>query len=150
MTHCEQVLQLLSDREPHSHHELYALHVIAHSRVADLRAQGHTVRCWREGDTSYYQLESELTERDSLSERKLKADAVTSSHAHSSAVLVNSSKEAGSLPAARSVSSLEDSGAGPPPGSWADGKEDLPGDADLLPGVPAPEVIGQLALGVAA
>lgn len=56
MTHCEKVLALLSDGEAHSHRELYSLHVIAHSRVAELRKQGHVIECWRDGDLSMYRL----------------------------------------------------------------------------------------------
>lgn len=56
MTHKEKVLTLLADGEPHSHHELYALHVIAHSRVADLRRDGHHIDQWRDGDTYMYRL----------------------------------------------------------------------------------------------
>ena len=43
MTHCERVLELLSDGREHSHHELYALNVVAHSRVAELRKRGYTI-----------------------------------------------------------------------------------------------------------
>lgn len=56
MTHNEKVLQLLRDGKPHSHHELYALHVIAHSRVADLRKRGYVIEQWREGDNYFYRL----------------------------------------------------------------------------------------------
>ncbi len=56
MTHNQKVLALLSDGKVHTHHELYALHVIGHSRVADLRKQGYAIECWREGDLSLYQL----------------------------------------------------------------------------------------------
>lgn len=56
MTHNERVLQLLSDGKPHSHHELYALHVIAHSRVSELRKRGHRIDQWRDGDQYLYQL----------------------------------------------------------------------------------------------
>ena len=56
MTHKQRVLDLLSDGQPHSHHEGYALNVILHSRVADLRRDGHTIECWRDGDLSMYQL----------------------------------------------------------------------------------------------
>ncbi len=56
MTHNERVLALLSDGQPHTHHELYQLHVIAHSRVADLRKQGHNIVQWREGDNYVYRL----------------------------------------------------------------------------------------------
>lgn len=65
MTHCERVLDVLADGEPHSHHELYALNVIAHSRVADLRRKGHTITHRRDGDTSYYQLVGSLGEQSS-------------------------------------------------------------------------------------
>lgn len=56
MTHCERVLELLSDGQPHSHHELYGLNVIAHSRIADLRKRGHVIEMWREDDLYFYKL----------------------------------------------------------------------------------------------
>ena len=56
MTHNERVLDLLSDGEPHSHHELYDLRVVAHSRVAALRSQGHTIECWRADGLHWYRL----------------------------------------------------------------------------------------------
>lgn len=56
MTHNEKVLALLSDGKPHTHHELYGLYVIAHSRIADLRKRGHVIESWREGDDYLYQL----------------------------------------------------------------------------------------------
>jgi hypothetical protein len=56
LTHNERVLELLSDGEPHSHHEGYRLNVMLHSRVADLRKQGHEIACWREGDSYFYRL----------------------------------------------------------------------------------------------
>ena len=56
MTHNQRVLELLSDGEPHSHHELYDLRVVAHSRVAALRSQGHTIECWRENGLHWYRL----------------------------------------------------------------------------------------------
>lgn len=56
MTHNERVLELLSDRQPHSHLELYDLHVIAHSRIADLRRHGNTIECWRDDDLYWYRL----------------------------------------------------------------------------------------------
>lgn len=43
MTHKQKVLRLLSDGEPHTHHELYALGVMGHSRVSDLRKDGHRI-----------------------------------------------------------------------------------------------------------
>lgn len=58
MTHNEKVLALLADGKPHVHHELYALNVIAHSRVAELRKRGHEIAQWRHGDDYIYQLVS--------------------------------------------------------------------------------------------
>lgn len=63
MTHCERVLELLSDGREHSHHELYALNVVAHSRVAELRKRGHKIEQRRvagdDGKPDYiYQLRS--------------------------------------------------------------------------------------------
>lgn len=55
-THNQRVLYLLSDGKPHSHLEIYDLHVVAHSRISNLRAQGHSIRCWREGDLYWYEL----------------------------------------------------------------------------------------------
>jgi hypothetical protein len=40
---CERILDLLSDGRFHSHHELYALGCIAHSRLAELRERGHAI-----------------------------------------------------------------------------------------------------------
>jgi hypothetical protein len=56
VTHNELVLQLLSDGEPHTHLELYDLRVIAHSRVAALRKQGHVIECWRDAGLHWYRL----------------------------------------------------------------------------------------------
>lgn len=56
MTHNEKVLRLLSDGKPHAHHELYALNVIGHSRVSELRRRGHVIDQWRDGDLYMYQL----------------------------------------------------------------------------------------------
>lgn len=55
-THKQRVLALLSDGRPHTHHELYGLYTIAHSRVADLRRDGYRIECWREGGEYLYQL----------------------------------------------------------------------------------------------
>jgi hypothetical protein len=66
VTHKQRVLDLLADGEPHSHHELYQLGCVAHSRVSDLRRDGHEINCWRDGDLSYYQLVS-LAQPDSHS-----------------------------------------------------------------------------------
>lgn len=59
MTHNQRVLNLLSDGEPHSHHELYDLRVIAHSRVAALRTQGHTIECWQADGLHWYRMLSD-------------------------------------------------------------------------------------------
>lgn len=56
MTHNERVLHLLSDHRWHTHHEVYALHVIGHSRIADLRKRGHRIEHRRNGDVSEYRL----------------------------------------------------------------------------------------------
>jgi len=56
MTHKQRVLQLLSDNEPHSHLEGYQLGVMLHSRVADLRRDGYTIKCWADGGLYLYQL----------------------------------------------------------------------------------------------
>lgn len=56
MTHKQRVLELLSDGEPHGHMEGYRLGVMLHSRVADLRRDGHEIACWRDGDDYLYQL----------------------------------------------------------------------------------------------
>lgn len=64
-THCERVLELLGDGNAHNHHELYALGVIAHSRIADLRRRGYVIEQWRDTDARtseslyWYQLVSE-------------------------------------------------------------------------------------------
>lgn len=55
-THCQRVYDLLSDGQWHTHHEGYALGVILHSRVADLRKKGHTIEHRRNGDVSEYRL----------------------------------------------------------------------------------------------
>lgn len=64
MTHNERVLALLRDGREHDHHELYALNVIAHSRIAELRRRGYVIQQRREtgpdGDARYiYRLVSE-------------------------------------------------------------------------------------------
>ena len=64
MTHKEAVLKLLSDRKPHSHHELYGLGCVAHSRISDLRRDGWTIRQWREDGLYLYQLQGRLEEAD--------------------------------------------------------------------------------------
>ena len=66
MTQKQAVLNLLSDRKPHTHHELYALGCVAHSRVSDLRADGHVINQWRLGDKYLYQLVGSLDEPDAV------------------------------------------------------------------------------------
>lgn len=67
MTHKARVLALLSDGKAHNHHELYALHVIGHSRIADLRRDGHRIEQWREGDLYFYRLSLEQATADPAS-----------------------------------------------------------------------------------
>lgn len=50
------MLKLLSDGEWHSSHQVYALRVVAHSRVAELRKRGHVITCARVGDDYFYRL----------------------------------------------------------------------------------------------
>lgn len=57
MTDKEKVLRLLSDGKPHTHLQGYALNVMLHSRVSDLRRDGYRIRCWREGRLSVYQMD---------------------------------------------------------------------------------------------
>lgn len=60
MTHCDRLLAVLADGKPHDHHELYALNMIVHSRVADLRRKGFEIACWSVNENgerlSIYQL----------------------------------------------------------------------------------------------
>jgi len=73
MTHNERVLRLLSDGRPHTHHELYDLHVVAHSRISDLRKRGHVIESWRDGDNYVYQLsptQLSLTGQGELAQRR--------------------------------------------------------------------------------
>lgn len=58
MTHKQAVLKLLSDHKPHSHHELYGLGCVAHSRISDLRRDGHVIEAWREDGLYLYQLKA--------------------------------------------------------------------------------------------
>lgn len=56
-THCDRILEILSDGKPHGHHEFYGFCVL-HSRIAELRKRGHVIECWREGESYLYQLTS--------------------------------------------------------------------------------------------
>lgn len=53
----QRVLELLSDGRVHSHHEIYGLRVVGHSRIAELRRRGHRISCERSGDTYWFRLE---------------------------------------------------------------------------------------------
>lgn len=53
----ERILELLGDGRNHSHTELYRLHCIAHSRIAELRGRGHRISCERVGETYWYRLQ---------------------------------------------------------------------------------------------
>ena len=46
--HWKILLEVLSDGRQHTHHELYALGMIVHSRVSFLRKRGYTIEAWRE------------------------------------------------------------------------------------------------------
>lgn len=43
MSHCERLLEVLSDGQEHPHTELYRLGMMVHSRVSDLRKRGHNI-----------------------------------------------------------------------------------------------------------
>lgn len=58
VTHEEKVLALLNDGQPHTHHEIYALYVIGHSRISGLKNKGFGIEHWQEGQTHWYQLVS--------------------------------------------------------------------------------------------
>lgn len=56
MTHCDRVLDLLRDGREHSYREGYALGVMLHSRVSDLRKRGHRIEMRRDGNDYLYTL----------------------------------------------------------------------------------------------
>jgi hypothetical protein len=59
MTGKQRILQVLENGRPHSHRELYRLGVMVHSRVADLRKDGHNIECrWEDNQYWYRLLES--------------------------------------------------------------------------------------------
>jgi hypothetical protein len=68
VTQCQRILALLSDGRPHSHHELYALGCVAHSRVSELRKRGYRIDQWKDGNLYLYRLlgESAATEPDAF------------------------------------------------------------------------------------
>lgn len=49
-------LRFLSDGQPHSHREVYSQLYMNPNVMSRLRQEGHNVRCWRDGDTYWYQL----------------------------------------------------------------------------------------------
>lgn len=48
MTDCARLYEVLGDGKPHSHHELYRLEMVVHSRISELRKRGHRIETWRE------------------------------------------------------------------------------------------------------
>ena len=58
MTHADKVLALLADGLWHDHREGYALNVMLHSRVADLRRRGYVIECEKTGRQYRYRLVS--------------------------------------------------------------------------------------------
>jgi len=52
----EVALRFLSDGKPHSHREVYRELYMNPNVMSRLRQEGHNVRCWRDGDTWWYQL----------------------------------------------------------------------------------------------
>lgn len=79
ISQADRVLAILSDGEPHMHHEFYGWCVL-HSRVSDLRRRGHVIHAWREshpnGTRYWYRLlaspsaEAPLTEGEGRSSRR--------------------------------------------------------------------------------
>ena len=53
----EVALRFLSDGKPHSHREVYSQLYMNPNVMSRLRQEGHNVRCWRKGDTWWYQLD---------------------------------------------------------------------------------------------
>lgn len=52
-----RLFMALRSGQPKSHHELYGLHMIVHSRASDLRLKhGCLIDTWRDGRTTWYQL----------------------------------------------------------------------------------------------
>lgn len=92
-THNARVLALLSDGKPHSHIELYDLHVIAHSRVSDLRAKGHAIESWREGDLYLYRLE-EVEHHEAQREARTDGGSTSSSSARTDPLLTGTDADA--------------------------------------------------------
>jgi hypothetical protein len=136
VTHCDQLLQVLSDGRPHDHRQLYALGMIVHSRISDLRRRGIPINHWRENGTSFYQLGSELTERGNAN------------RAPGSSRNPGGATEVPRPASPRSVSSSEFAGTGSetrrPLGSNTVRVDTA---TPLFDGVPVPaEIVGQLSL----
>lgn len=55
MTQNARILQVLADRDWHSHHEFYGWCVL-HSRISELRRRGHRIETRRQGDLYLYRL----------------------------------------------------------------------------------------------
>lgn len=54
-----RLFMALRSGQPKSHHELYALHMIVHSRKSNLvHDHGCVIDTWRDGKTTWYQLRS--------------------------------------------------------------------------------------------
>lgn len=106
-THCQRVLDLLRDGEPHSHLELYALGTVAHSRISDLRKRGYVIEQWRDGDLYLYRLVSEPSLCEVESRPPAAADSASQSEV---APRANGSPRASSPEEASSLTLFE-----PPP-----------------------------------
>lgn len=65
VTHKQKVLALLSDGRTHTHHELYGLGCVAHSRISDLRRDGHRIESWKSGGEYLYRLVGSLSDATS-------------------------------------------------------------------------------------
>lgn len=66
MTHKQKVLGLLRDGRWHTHHELYRLGCVAHSRISDLRKDGWQIEQERQGDDYCYRLLGRLEQPDGV------------------------------------------------------------------------------------
>lgn len=78
MSHKARVLELLSDGRPHGHMEGYRLGVMLHSRVADLRKDGHTIECWHENGGYWYRLALEATDPPLLGDGRITGSVASS------------------------------------------------------------------------
>ena len=68
-TDCYRLFVALRSGEPKSHQELYALHMIVHSRASDLRLKhGCLIDTWRDGNSTFYQLRAVQSPEASLTD----------------------------------------------------------------------------------